>query len=370
VKLGYLSLLAAMVASIGLSAVPTSASTAAWSLQSTPSGSGQQNSVACWSLSGCLSVGGSGAMEWNGTTWTTVTEPSAYLAGVACPSAVYCIAVGNTSGEAAAWSWNGTTWTALQPYTPPGSSGFFFGIKCRSDTSCEAVGASETNQVDAPLAEFWNGTTWVNQTVTGAPGGSWLEGVACQSSGTCEAVGDYPSGVEECSGGVCIIPPTAWAAGLSGSTWVDQPSLSNLYQLSGALSVSCWSSGCTAVGYEGSGSCLGSTCYPSYTFAARWNGTTWSKQGAIGGGEPSGNMFADWNSVHCRSASSCTAVGVTGSTAAASHVPLISHWNGTKWSHEAAPGSGSLNSLSCVKSSSVCEAVGNQSDGAALAERN
>ena len=283
-----------------------------------------------------------------------------------------CIGVGNVNGQgAAAWSWNGTTWTSQSVYSPPGFSGAALSaVTCVSPTSCEAVGFTGYDGctgVCGPLAEMWNGTAWVDQPVSGAPAGGWLAGVACQkSAGTCEAVGGSPA--YTCTG-ICVIPPVAWAVGLSGSTWVTQPSMTSLYpQASIAQSVSCWSSGCTAVGREGSA--VGPS-NPGYTFAALWNGSTWSQQGTIGSGEPSGTYFAYWSGVHCWSASRCTAVGAYEPVYAGPSVTLVSTWNGSTWSQVAAPGSSgsSLSGLSCTSHGFICTAVGGQSS-AALAVRN
>jgi hypothetical protein len=214
---------------------------------------------------------------------------------------------------------------------------------------------------------MWNGRTWTNQQISGAPSShyAWLSGVSCESARKCEAVGNYPA--YTCTSGICIIPPVAWAAGLSGNTWVVQPSMTSLYpQASGAFGVSCWRSGCMAVGRSGPD--------PTRTFAARWNGSTWSQQGAIGAGAPADSDNNLWLGVHCQSASRCTAAGYytlnfgpdeTGGA-------LISTWNGSTWSQVNAPPGGNnsyLAGLACAHGGSVCTAVGGQS-GLALAERN
>jgi hypothetical protein len=63
------------------------------------------------------------AEQWNGTSWTLETTPSAVtftaLGSVSCSSAAHCAAVGVSSPTATgalspvAEVWNGSTWTAV-----------------------------------------------------------------------------------------------------------------------------------------------------------------------------------------------------------------------------------------------------------------
>ena len=349
------------------------ASASAWKVMRTPVNAGAQQGVSCWAKTGCLSVGNGQAMKWNGRKWTAVSEPAdSFVIGVSCRSATYCIGVGNVNGVgAAAWLWDGTTWTGQSVYSPSGFPGAALSaVDCTSRMSCEAVGSTGYEGCTGecgPLAEIWNGVKWVDQSIPGAPENGWLDGVACQRAvGICEAVGGAPA--YTCTS-VCVVPPVAWAAGLSKATWVMQPSMAGLYpQASIADNVSCWSSGCIAVGREGSA--IGPS-NPAYTFAALWNGSSWSPKGVTGSGEPSGAYFAYWSGVHCWSASRCTAVGGYEPVYNSPYVTLASTWNGSKWSQVVAPGrSGSdLSGLFCTNQGFNCVAVGSQSS-AALAMRN
>jgi hypothetical protein len=356
-----------------LMATVAQASTPVWKVMATPASVGGQQGVSCWAKRGCLSVGNGQAMKWDGRNWTAVSVPTdSVVIAVSCRSSTYCIGVGNVNGQgAAAWSWDGRTWTSQSVYSPSGFYGAALSaVECASRTSCEAVGSTGYDGCSGecgPLAEMWNGTNWVDQPISGGPPNGWLDGVACEkSAGTCEAVGGAPA--YTCTG-VCVIPPVAWAAGLSGSTWVMQPSMASLYpQASIAGSVSCWSAGCIAVGREGSA--IGPS-NPGYTFAALWNGSTWSPKGVTGSGEPSGAYFASWSGVHCWSVSRCTAVGAYEPVYAGPNVTLVSTWNGSRWRQVAAPGSSGseLSGLFCTSRRSICVAVGSQSS-AALALRN
>ena len=334
-----------------------------WTVMATPASVGPQQSVSCWAARGCLAVGGGQAMEWERGTWTAIPVPAnSVVAAVSCLSSIYCVGVGSVNRQgAAAWSWNGKTWSSQPAYSPGTEGAGLAAVTCISATRCQAVGSANATGAggpQAPLAERWNGRAWASQPISGAPPNSWLSGIACESAGKCEAVGNSPA--YTCTSGACVIPPVAWAAGLSGSGWVTQPSMTNLYpQASDASSVSCWSSGCTAVGREGSA--VGPD-HPGYTFAARWTGHTWSQQGAIGSGEPPGSYFAYWAGVRCTSASRCTAVGGSEPDYGGPNVTLASTWNGTTWSQVATPGTAGsfLAGLSCPHHRFICTAVGGQ----------
>jgi hypothetical protein len=142
----------------------------------------------------------------------------------------------------------------------------------------------------------------------------------------------------------------------NGTSWriLPTPNPSGV-ALSGLLGVACTSaSACTAVG-----SSLTTAGVPR-AVAERWNGTRWTIQ-------PTPNLpqGGGLNGVSCTSASACTAVG--GSAAGT----LAERWNGTRWSIEPTPnpsqGGGGLSGVSCT-SASACTAVGGSNAGT-LAER-
>ena len=366
----------AAVLGLLLAVAPTSASTG-WTIQPTPGNVKAQSAVSCASSSACVSVGDGTAMHWNGSNWAAMRAPySLKLNGVACPSATYCIAVGWTHGlRAGAWRWNGSTWTAQTAFNPKSVDNGLNAIACSSRTSCEAVGTHGNGITSYPLAEFWNGKTWANQSTSGAPAGS-LAGVACESTSVCEAVGvdTAPASGET---------TTPLVMGLSGSRWVTQPPPSNPLTPPQAQfnSVSCWSAGCVAVGRS--------------WFSDQTNGVLigvwdvgrdpqWSVQEEDDGVTvPPG---VGLNGVHCVRASAsetgCTAVGMYTDNISGATGALIETWlvNSGGWVETFPNGmpSGSddnvLNGIACVNSGSLCTAVGSQRNAAngitALAERN
>jgi hypothetical protein len=141
------------------------------------------------------------AEHWNGRTWAVQNTPNppgatfSSLDGVSCASAGNCIAVGGSGGASPeaplAEHWNGRTW-AIQPAPAPPAAGLFSslaGVSCPSATTCTAVGiyATATGSNHA-FAEHMNNGTWTFQP-TAKPKHKQLTAVSCTASYACTAVG-------------------------------------------------------------------------------------------------------------------------------------------------------------------------------------
>src|SRR5262249_44337171 len=88
--------------------------------------------------------------------------------------------------------WDGTSWSLQQAPAPAGSQGAFLaGVSCPSATSCTAVGGYQANSVPRTLAEAWDGSSWSVQPTANPAGAdeSALSAVICRSAGACSAVG-------------------------------------------------------------------------------------------------------------------------------------------------------------------------------------
>ena len=211
--------------------------------------------VSCSSSSACTAVGSSrdGALamladRWDGTSWAAQTLPHAIaggLQGVSCPSLIACTAVGwrkesngDQSGQAV--SWNGSKWT-FQTTPTPGTFDQLNGVSCPSVTHCAAIGESNGAQ---PFAEAWNGSRWSLQTTPSTPS-ALLNGVSCSTARACTAVGYQP----DTSGQQTLTE--AW----DGSQWSLQTTPNAPGGTTNELNgVSCNSStACTAVGFTSSG---------------------------------------------------------------------------------------------------------------------
>lgn len=374
-----------------------------WTAQTIPSppGAAQTNlvGIACPTQDACLAAGsglypsGDGtnltlSERWNGGQWAIQSSfnPSgatAYgLAGVSCPSASACMAVGfsfDAAGTrlALAEEWNDRTWTVRPTPSPANATDTALGsVSCVSVADCTAVGTyTDTTGVVSALAEHWNGSGWILESVAGPNNatGSALNSVSCTTRSSCSAAGDYVDG-----GGTARALVERW----NGATWEVQPTPSPSDALYVAFNgIACPTiRSCTAVGLLVDGA------FNYLTFAERWNGTTWQIQptpNPAGTAGPNGTLEGG---VSCTAPDACTAVGEW-SPSPAPHpgVSLAEHWNGLRWEIQATPNPPAVDAadgthnapfaaVGCA-SATRCTAVGNYDSGnadgdfLALAER-
>jgi hypothetical protein len=332
VLMGALALAGSSSAAAPVIVAPT-VSAATWTSANAPSASAAfSNSlagVACASASFCVAVGqqasGSGNTieQWNGTSWSvapgvTLTG-SGVLNGVSCVGPLFCVAVGAANaGGTLIEQWNGTTWAQVTSPNPTGSSDSALeSVSCLSSTQCQAVGFTHPATGIVALAEEWNGTSWTVVT-TPDPAGSndtQFEGIDCTSASFCNAVGEAVQGsssvtlAEEWNG-------TAWTIVTTPNPAVAANSDDLLY------SVSCdGPSFCDAVGGAYSGSASNATLIET------WNGSTW----AIVSSPDTSSTEANYlKGVDCISQTSCSAVGYA-DTSTPGENSLAMTWNGTAW---------------------------------------
>jgi hypothetical protein len=270
--------------------------------------------------------------HWDGSKWTELTTPKpsgateAELDGVSCVSSTACEAVGsykNSSGTKVtlAEHWNGTTWEEQATPNPSGAtSSRLVGVSCTSSTQCTAVGYfKNSSNVEKTLAERWNGTKWEEQSTpnpTGTPIAT-LEGVSCSSSTECTAVGAYDKQPH-------FVP---LAERWNGSTWVEQ-SAPVLDEEGGLHSVSCTSSNaCTAAGSYYSPAPFDKGFR---SLVERWGGSTWSILEIATLSVPAGWWHESWlNGISCSEAEVCGSVGQSLSAPKGSTAHEIAYANQT-----------------------------------------
>jgi hypothetical protein len=163
---------------------------------------------------------------------------------------------------------------------------------------------------------------------------SRLLDVSCSADSACTSVGQ--------SAGTWL------AERWDGSSWKIQtlPESAGSRVLAG---VSCSSgTACTAVGRLTSAGI-------SSTKILRWNGSGWSEQTPA---TPAGAISTELRDVWCSTTTHCVAVGAYGTTSG--DFPMAQLWNGTSWSLQSVPGSGSLTDISCSEVN-ACTAVGGKS---------
>jgi hypothetical protein len=292
-----------------------------WAVTSTRNPTGATSSdlagVACPTVSVCQAVGSfylsSGtqlplAESWDGQRWLLRSTPnpagatSSELAGVACPTASACVAVGSYSTSTGADStfaetWNGSRWAVQATPDPTGAvASDFFGVSCPTSTECIAVGSyTGLGEIREPLAEIWNGTTWAVQQIlsSSASHDNQLLGVSCATVSSCIAVGSFANQVN-----IVSALTEAW----NGTSWTIESAPGASGALSGQFAgVSCPSTGaCTAVG-----SYLLSHSQQE-TWAEFWNGSAWIQETTP---TPTGVGNAELAGVSCPTSTECLAVG-------------------------------------------------------------
>jgi hypothetical protein len=311
-----------------------------WTRASTPNPGGTANgdqnglvNVVCLSMADCWADGASDAprgggsknllLHWDGSQWSLEPLPAlkGSLGGISCPSASDCWIL---AGSHQALRWNGSTWSVV---TLPGKAEPQ-AVTCLSASNCWAVGSRRTGTARMPSYEdstlHWNGSQWAPVPVpkpgpTGRFTEARLSAVACTSSASCLAVGDYT-------------PPSLvhldQAAHLNGFRWANVTSKlpdNRKYHPNWLDGVACISrSDCWAVGAFGKSQA-------HLNQIQHWNGNGWSLAHAP---EPGGTTGGDANvldGVFCLSASDCWAVGWS-QTAGKPNVNEILHWNGRRWS--------------------------------------
>jgi hypothetical protein len=192
--------------------------------------------VSCRSVTFCIVAGESYASipgpptmllaRWNGEVFTVMKAAApagaegVTLNDISCPSSTFCAAAGfgtNSAGASEfgfAEMWNGKTWKADKVATPKGDAdSLLYGVSCRADESCVAVGGAGTSPATMATAASYNGKTWTAQNVPGPGAGrsSDFFGVNCLRADECVAFGEIGA-----TGFATITP----VGGLwNGSTW-------------------------------------------------------------------------------------------------------------------------------------------------------
>ena len=161
------------------------------------------------------SSGEEGLLETlSGGTWTPTEaplpanadpiQPFAYFYVAACPTVGSCIAVGTYSdsdgdGHVGVETLSGGQWTSGEAPLPADATDidqmtFVYGLACPTTGTCIAVGSyTDAGAGSGGLIETLSGRVW---TPTEAPlpesgSGASVDSIACPSSSSCVAVGDF-----------------------------------------------------------------------------------------------------------------------------------------------------------------------------------
>jgi hypothetical protein len=183
-------------------------------------GSGDLNldSVSCPSATFCVALGNDGshggyAVTYNGTSWSAPTPSGPENNGnsrVSCASATFCAAAFYAFSGSYVQTYNGTSWATPTKVGAmevlPLSS-----VSCPSATFCVVVG---NNGSGGGYALTYDGTSWAGQTVDTGYTGEFrgLNSVSCPSTSFCEAV----------SSGTALTYTTATAGEASASVKIEK----------------------------------------------------------------------------------------------------------------------------------------------------
>jgi hypothetical protein len=350
---------AAALALVGTSALPTSADPAS---AATASPTGSFAAITCPTATTCFAAGSYGDTQHkylqplvgrlaNGK-WTLTRAPvpnappdtsRGSLSGVACPTPKLCFAVGAYDTDYGAGvhnrtlieQWNGSRWTIASRIRPADSArSALLDVECPSPRLCFAVG--QWDNVKSGRAEVlllqWNGKMWSIRHAPHPPPkaiDSGLAAITCSSGTSCFAVGTYSKSkylgqslVQQWNG-------RGWA--VVGSPNPPKPN----NQVVGLTGVSCASAtSCLAVGHGGTS---GEDATPT-PLSLRWTGARWVIVSTPTA--PRYSLYA-LNGVACPAGNACLSVGTTYVydphtfvTNARAHAE---RWNGARWS-EASPG--------------------------------
>jgi hypothetical protein len=143
----------------------------------------------------------SGAGVWSTTLLPAAHRGANVLFGVSCPTATSCTAVGTVAtGARIAQTHSSITTITLgahgfasaiaATHPTPGTVDSLTSVSCPTPNWCAAVGTTfgGAGKQWTPLIEVFNGTSWIQQQVSGLTSG-YLLGVSCNASQSCVAVG-------------------------------------------------------------------------------------------------------------------------------------------------------------------------------------
>jgi hypothetical protein len=292
-------------------------------------------------------------------SWTIAKGPNVaagwyFLDGVSCPTSTACEAVGGNSYGTNPTPFieqlSGSTWS-VTPSPNPADESILQAVSCVSPSACMAVGDTQEPDVGfsssfAPLAEWWNGSTWTISPVIDF--NAQLTGVSC-TTGTvaveCVAVGYIQSTSTIQPGGILI---ETW----NGSSWSVSVGPQN--EIPGELlAVSCPVQGqCMAVGDSS-----------NQNLAVELSDNSWS---AMAAPDASGSYINNLVSVSCPLASSCADDWWADYKTQANSIQRTLNWNGDSWSTgRTFVNKGAYTQLDAIDCSSTtsCVVVGSKGGG-------
>jgi hypothetical protein len=170
------------------------------------------------------SASGALSESWNGSAWKDVKTPPlsghATFVGVSCRSSGHCVAVGNVENRqfrqiVLVESLRGSTWRTVATPKVPGPNASLESVSCPTSMRCFAVGGYTPKETGVPLVESSRGSSWkvVKTAKLTIKTDTFLDGISCTEAGSCRAVGALND-----EGSTSVALAEAW----NGSRWVRQ----------------------------------------------------------------------------------------------------------------------------------------------------
>lgn len=255
-------------------------------------------------------------VDWgSGSSWAPVEAPlpgdaiSAGITAEACAAGSSCVLAGgyvNSAGDQGLLiTGSGTSWAAGRAPVPGNAAAnpdvSINSVACPSAVFCVAVGTykdSSGNQQGLLLTgsgSSWNATQASLPSNAAATSGPSLSSVACESAASCVAVGNYLDSSSRGQGLMITWSGTSWAP-------IESPTPGGVPGWAGLQSVGCGASACVAAGSYSDGS-------KAVGLLVSGSGSTWTAVDAPMPADAAANPSPTFNSVTCTGNSTCVAVG-------------------------------------------------------------
>ena len=252
-------------------------------------------------------------------------------------------------GPLLAQRWDGTRWRRVTVPAEPGHDAGFIKVDGSSPDDVWAIGAYTEGPAILSFADHWDGSSWTRVHIPNVhrlPYISLLQGLSVVSTDDAWASGTDGS-------------DRPWVLHWNGTAWTRVP----CPDFGGQWGTNIWgiaafsADDATIVGEVGTRSGTGRT------FAAHWDGTTWTRMTTP---NIAGKLNAPW-SVGSSSPTNIWAAGYAINTHTGHQIPMAMHFDGTSWRLTTMPPPGPQPSVWNVATSSPTDAwaVGDSVNGPA-----
>jgi hypothetical protein len=294
-------------------------------------------------------LGSAGFAHWNGSTWQQVPSPAGRgtvgaiaARGPADAWAVGQLATGYHISSPQISHWDGSAWSISPSPAISGRRAGLRGVAATGPGDAWAVG----NDGRYALVEHWNGTAWSRATVpaptTGEFYGSKLTAVTARSASDVWAVGTFSHLSSE--------PDSLFALHYDGTSWRVVPMAQTGSQTNSNIPVP---NALVAVGPNDLWMVGDQSNFASpITLTEHWDGAKWTiVPSPFDHGSDSTTSISSGAlvSVTARASNDVWAAGesftFTDGDPAGVRQALLIHWDGTRWTRETAPTTGTYNSV-------------------------